>query len=547
MKAVVYVRVSTPGQEEGTSLDTQAAACLELAHSMGYSLDDADILRDQGTSSDPDRPGLVNLKSVLAAGDVQIVFIFATDRIARDPLHVLLFREYLDEIGVHLQFVNGPSGNSPEDRLMQYLLGYVGQRERIDIAERTNRGKRKVAQDGRLPIGTGAGLYGYDYNKDTKTRRVHENEATVVKRMFHEFAEGRSSFAIATSLNKAGIKTKRGSVWHPLTVRRILKNTCYKGETWYGRNRCRKVKGRIEMTELPESEWILVEGFTPPIVSVALFQQVQEQLAMPKARSRGVCQEYLLTGFARCELCETPMVGTSRHGKYRYYSCRATRPTASEPATCNSRAINADRLEGVVWDHMASMVSDPRLIIDNIREFLGTDGGDLKQEINRLNRKIMKAKGQERNLVGLFGNEMIDTEMLNAEIAPIRLGREASEHELHDLEHQQAINEDAQMIEQRVSEYYRLLNENLNDQDFKGKRAALTAFGVKAVVSRENVTLNVTIDPGFPTIEHTSALRRGRSCRSRLTGIRRGWMNWLPRWQFCRDPARLRCLAGTAR
>ena len=61
--AAIYARVSTAGQEDGTSLDTQVAACLELAHSMGYSVDDAYIWKDQGSGADPERPGMVNLRA----------------------------------------------------------------------------------------------------------------------------------------------------------------------------------------------------------------------------------------------------------------------------------------------------------------------------------------------------------------------------------------------------------------------------------------------------------------------------------------------------
>ena len=506
MQAAVYTRVSTLGQVEGTSLDTQVAACLEMADTMGYLVDDSYIWKDQRTGEDPDRPGMVNLKSVLAAGEVQMLFAFSPERIARDPLPLMIFLEYLDEIGVGFQFVHGPSGNSPEEKMMQYLLGYVGQRERIDIAERTNRGKRKIAESGRLPIGIGAGLYGYDYDRQTKKRTVNEHEATIVMRMFKQYVEGRSLYAIARDLNESGVKTKRGCLWHPLTVRRIVENLCYKGETWYGKYRCTSVRGgKVERVERPESERIRVDGFTPRIVSDAVFGQAQDQLLMPKAQNRKPHKQYLLTGFARCELCAAPVVGASIHGQYRYYHCRATNPTSTGPKTCNARYINADRLEAVVWDHVANMISDPTLIMENIREYLETDGGDLRQEINRLGRRIGKAKEQERKLVGLYANDLIEDEMLNDQIAPIKVAREQLEHELQELQQQQALNDDVQIMEQRVTEYYRLLNEGLVSQAFEGKRAALTAFDVKTVVSKENVTVNVTIDPGFPTTERTSA------------------------------------------
>lgn len=302
MKAAVYTRVSTPGQEEGTSLDTQVAACLEMADSMGYLVDDAYIWRDRGSGIDPDRPGLVNLKSVLAAGEVQMLFAFSPDRIARDPLHLMIFREYLEPMGVDLRFVHGPTGDSPEDRLIEYMLGYVGHRERLEIIERTNRGKRRVAHEGRLPNGTGAGLYGYDYDKETKRRRINEYEAVVVRRVFDECVAGKTTYAIASELNEMGIKTKKSCQWGTETVRRLLINPAYKGETWYGRVRHQLVKGgRRKTTPLPESEWVLVEGFTPRIVSDSLFQQTQEMLAMPSTRRRRGKEPstFLLTKFIR--------------------------------------------------------------------------------------------------------------------------------------------------------------------------------------------------------------------------------------------------------
>jgi DNA invertase Pin-like site-specific DNA recombinase len=53
------------------------------------------------------------------------------------------------------------------------------------IRERTMRGKRAKAKEGKIPHGGFARLYGYDYNKITKKRTVNETEAYWVKQM-HE-------------------------------------------------------------------------------------------------------------------------------------------------------------------------------------------------------------------------------------------------------------------------------------------------------------------------------------------------------------------------
>ena len=208
-EAIVYARVSTAQQEDGTSLDTQVDACLELAESRGYRVEQANILRDRGSGADADRTGMVNLRSIVERGQIKWVVAYSPDRIARDPVHLLIFRDYLESMGVDLRFVHGPTGDSPEDRLIEYMLGYVGQKERLEIIERTNRGKRRVAHEGRLPNGTGAGLYGYDYDKETKRRRINEYEAAVVRRVFDQCVAGKTAYAIASRTQRNGDQNQK--------------------------------------------------------------------------------------------------------------------------------------------------------------------------------------------------------------------------------------------------------------------------------------------------------------------------------------------------
>ena len=498
MEAVIYARVSTARQEEGTSLDTQVEGCLELAESMGYSGEQIHILRDQGSGDDPTRPGMLSLKSLLNSGEVKHLFVFSPDRIARDPSDLLIFRDYLDTIGVDWHFFHGPQGDSPETRLMTFVFGYSGQRERMGIIERTRRGKGEIAHRGRLPIGTGKGLFGYDYEKQTKTRRINDFEAEVVRWMFHQYAEGQTEYSIAVELNREGMKTKRGAPWHAISVKRLLQNPAYKGETWYGKARHRRVKGgKIERTPLPQSEWILVEGFTPAIMSDRLHRRVQERQAMPKGPKGKPYFQYLLAGFIECALCGARVSGQGRRGRPRNYRCRATNATAVEPATCNASSIPADPLEAVVWEHVSDLISNPALIAQSLNEHLETDSRELELEINQLERKILQAKGREGSLIRQYADGQIDDEMLNDQIRPIKSKRDQMEATLLDARRQQAVHQDMRLMDERINEYCRQVREGLETETFDGKRAALTAIGAKVVVSRKQVILNVTMPPEF--------------------------------------------------
>ena len=93
-----------------------------------------------------------------------------------------------------------------------------------------------------------------------------------------------STYQVAQQLNQQGIPTKSGSQWHPLTIKRMVTNASYPGIDYYGKETRRKTaQGRIERQARPPSEWITIEGFTPPIVDKATFDLAQRMLKGPSS------------------------------------------------------------------------------------------------------------------------------------------------------------------------------------------------------------------------------------------------------------------------
>ena len=90
-------------------MDTQEAANLKLAAELGYEVDPAYIWREQGSGADQTRPLLAALQRVVVEGKVDAVFIYDTNRLARDPLEVLKFIRQCKEFEVRLHFADGTS------------------------------------------------------------------------------------------------------------------------------------------------------------------------------------------------------------------------------------------------------------------------------------------------------------------------------------------------------------------------------------------------------------------------------------------------------
>ena len=143
-----------------------------------------------------------------------------------------------------LEAVTEDIDSSEIGRLINYIRGFASKLEAEKIKERTMRGKRARLKEGRLPQGTGVGIYGYDWDEEAKKRVINKSEAVVVRKIFDMVIDSYSCFHIARELNREGILTKTRKQWHPLTIRRLLMNPAYHGETIF--NQTRRIGTRAE-------------------------------------------------------------------------------------------------------------------------------------------------------------------------------------------------------------------------------------------------------------------------------------------------------------
>ena len=112
-RAAVYLRVSTEGQLDGTSIDTQRAHCQDLAARHGLTLVSEHV--DAGVSGATDsRPALDELLAAATAGDIDVVLVAKLDRLGRSLLHLLELLEKMDALGCGC--CRPPTGSTPAHR-----------------------------------------------------------------------------------------------------------------------------------------------------------------------------------------------------------------------------------------------------------------------------------------------------------------------------------------------------------------------------------------------------------------------------------------------
>src|SRR5271169_1762407 len=119
MNGIIYCRVSSKEQIEGTSLESQETACREYAEAKHINV--LRVFVEQGESAKfADRTQLVELIDFcrLNKGSVQSLIVWKLDRFARNVGDHFHIKATLAKYGVAIISVTEPIDGNPEGKLM---------------------------------------------------------------------------------------------------------------------------------------------------------------------------------------------------------------------------------------------------------------------------------------------------------------------------------------------------------------------------------------------------------------------------------------------
>lgn len=192
---------------------------------------------------------------------------------------------------------------NPRDRKELIDSANDAEYESAKTSRRVLRNARSRAAAGRPH---GPVLFGYRrvYDPDTGelTGQVPEPEAAaIVRRIFTEYAGGRSARSIALRLNAEGITTSRGRPWVPLKIRRTVANVGY-------------IARRVHQgANFGPADW-------DPLVDDDLFDACERRREATSFR-QGAHTSSLLSGLVRCAVCRGRMAIKYTKGN-GYYGCQ---------------------------------------------------------------------------------------------------------------------------------------------------------------------------------------------------------------------------------
>jgi DNA invertase Pin-like site-specific DNA recombinase len=143
-RAAIYVRVSTV--EQGT--DLQEHELQEYCERRGWSWV---VYRDKGQSgAKKDRPALIAMMNDLRRRKIDVVVVWALDRLARSLKQLLSIAEECKSVGVDLvSLKQNVDTTLPAGRLTFQVLGAVAEFEREMLRERVKAGMAQARRSGK--------------------------------------------------------------------------------------------------------------------------------------------------------------------------------------------------------------------------------------------------------------------------------------------------------------------------------------------------------------------------------------------------------------
>jgi len=314
MNAVVYCRVSSKEQIEGTSLESQESACREYARQHDLAV--VKVFIERGESAKfADRTQLLDLIDYCKAnkGAVQVLLVWKVDRFARNVGDHFNVKALLAKYGVRIVSVTEPIDTKPEGKLMETIPAGFAQFDNDIRALRTVQGMKKKLQEGIFPWKPPLGYKTATIRGEKRTQPDLPSEPLfgLLQRAWHEYATGGYTKAeILRLMTNWGIVTPRGKPLSPQSLDNLLRNPYYAGilrNPWTGEEH---------------------QGKHVPMVSPEDFARVQRIIgrshqAVPHHHSH---PEFPLRGLVRCPGCRAYMTASLSRGRsrrYSYYHCYA--------------------------------------------------------------------------------------------------------------------------------------------------------------------------------------------------------------------------------
>ena len=546
-RIALYARVSSQRQADDATIQSQVAALEHRIAADGFRLEDELRFLDDGSSgSTLLRPALERLRDAIHVGGVERLYVHSPDRLARKFVHQAVLLDEFAKRHVDVVFLNQPLGQaSPEGNLLVQMQGMIAEYEREKILERTRRGRRFSARQGRVSV-LGHAPFGYRYvtkhaGDGAARYDIVPEEARIVRDLFRWVAlEGLSLKGVTRRLAEHGVPTRTGRPrWDVATVRGILLNPAYYGEAHWGKTRMEERpsthRPRRGRPEVPRQE--KVARPTPPeiheIIPVpavidrdlfaAVGERLQENRLRQRTHERGA--SYLLGGLLVCGRCGSAYCGRKHrqgHKLYLYYRCIGTDKYrhGGEPL-CDNAAVGGD-LEDRVWADVCDLLENPERLRAELQRRQDPSPAESAEPTSR-RASIARLKRQLARLLDMYETGFLEKAEFAARARRVkdRLAREEGTDAEQSRAEQSTRDQDAILAD--FQQFADGVRTGLNQMDFATKRQILSLLIKRIEVGDDQIQIVYKVQHSpFASSPSKGSLQHRLCCQRPLQGRPQG-------------------------
>ncbi len=407
-KVGLYIRLSRDdGNIESDSIISQRNLLYQYVTENDYIVVD-EYVDDGFSGTNFDRPAFIRMMNDIKTGKINMIITKDMSRLGRDYIGTgELIEKYFPNNNIRYIAINDgidtfiDSTNNdiaPFKAIMNDMYAKdISKKIKSSLRSRMKEG---LYVSGRCPFG---------YMKDPTNKNhlvINLAQAEVVKLIFDLALKGNTYHYIAGELTKRKIKTPASyykyswntkctnancisqeyGVWVDTTIKAILTNRIYTGDTVQGKTK--KINYKLKKTvKNNPADYIIVENTHESIIDRDTFNYVQNQL--PKNVKRPEKRRfYLLDGLLYCGDCKHRIIIRYQNKTGRSYTTCDYYRTYSKYHVCTTHTNNYEVLESIILDNIKNVC----------KKYL--DKNKIKESISNIEFKgnISKIENQIKNL-----------------------------------------------------------------------------------------------------------------------------------------------------
>lgn len=220
---LAYLRVSSAGQENNSSLEHQKQAILNYCQSRNFSINQEHIFTDVDSGTKSERVAFNAMRDAIKnAKSVKHVIVYAIDRLTRSVyVGEIIAREIKEKGGSIISVSQGFDDATPTGKMTRQFLTIVAEQERDTIVQRTSNGRKSTIKKGLF--GGGRAPIGYKTVGNGKLE-IDDTEKLVIQDIFRMYDCKFSYRTIAKHLTTKGFLTRKGTSFNPGSIKKIVDN-----------------------------------------------------------------------------------------------------------------------------------------------------------------------------------------------------------------------------------------------------------------------------------------------------------------------------------